>query len=91
MFHLDGFKSEPFSINNRVKQGCSESLLWFLFSNTDLIDNSRFGKDDIGTAYIGNTYYTARVKTTEQSNAMLVKIIEWARTLHAYFELDKTH
>lgn len=94
--HLDGYKSVLRNVDNGLEQGCSGSPLWFLFSNADLIEDNIFTKDDTGTAFINNTYYAARAKTPEESNTKLEKImtgpggaLEWAKSHHACFELDK--
>ncbi|KZP21377.1 hypothetical protein FIBSPDRAFT_688183, partial [Athelia psychrophila] len=96
VLHFDGFKSELFDVSNGLEQGCSGSPLWFLFLNADSIDDSNFEKDETGAAFMDDTYLGARAKTPEESNSMLEAMmtrpggaLEWAKSHHACFELDK--
>lgn len=93
---FDDYVSEPFPVLSGLEQGCTASPLWFLFSNSDLIEDDKFGKNQSGAAFIDDTYYAARASTAQAANDILLGMmtgeggaLEWAKTHHAKFELEK--
>ncbi|KZP04753.1 hypothetical protein FIBSPDRAFT_658363, partial [Athelia psychrophila] len=94
--HFNGYMATLFDVDSGLEQGCSGSPCWFIFSNVDLIDDDKFTVSQTDAAFIDDTYYAARVKTLEESNAMLKHImtgpngaLTWAKAHHTCFELDK--
>ncbi|KZP13386.1 hypothetical protein FIBSPDRAFT_693647, partial [Athelia psychrophila] len=60
---FDDYISDPFPVLSGLEQGCTASPLWFLFSSSDLIEDDQFEKDELGTAFMDDTYLAARANT----------------------------
>lgn len=93
---FDDYVSEPFPVTNGLEQGDTGSPLWFLFFNADLIEDSRYGSNELAAAFIDDTYLAARASSAEEATALLEDMmtrdggaLDWAKTHHAKFELDK--
>ena len=93
---FDDYTSPSFNIESGIDQGCPLSALAFLFYNTDILDIPIRKNGEAGAGFIDDIIFVARGPTFSASNHKIQQImerrggcLEWSRTHHVKFEMDK--
>ena len=93
---FDDYTSPSFNIESGIDQGCPLSALAFLFYNADILDIPNRKNGETGAGFIDDIYFIACGPTFSASNNKIKHImerwgrcLEWSRTHHVSFEMDK--
>ena len=93
---FDDYISSLFDIFSGIDQGCPISPIGFLFYNADILEVPNRQRGEIGFGFIDDVGLGARGPTQQAANAKVKSMmerrggcIEWSRTHHVNFEMDK--
>lgn len=94
---FDDFESEQLPVLNGIDQGCPLSVIFYLLYNRGLVLVPEPKARELCIAYIDDVTYVTWGDTFEETHETLEKMmgraggaLDWSRSHHSEFELDKT-
>nr|XP_036581842.1 zinc knuckle [Colletotrichum truncatum]KAF6790285.1 zinc knuckle [Colletotrichum truncatum] len=91
--HIDGYRSEPYTLTTGIPQGSPLSPILYLFYNADILDRCNQGQETLATGFIDDVAILAWAETTEETCRKLQDALDeaedWATTHASVFAPEK--